>query len=139
MKVLNEHLFHECFNEYIFVGKKKITKLWYLLCMILSNSNSKFLSEMSLSVNVYNWFTRFGGRLNRVVSWNFSHVPNRIFSFNSNLIYGFSNWSTVDLQYCVSFRCRAKWSSVYIYTYIRIYMYILLNSFLLQFITRYWV
>ena len=32
------------------------------------------------------------------------------------------NWSIVDLQCCVSFRCTAKWF-VYIYIYIYIYIY----------------
>ena len=53
-----------------------------------------------------------------------------------NPAYSFSFfffWSIVDLQYCVSFRCTAKW--FHIYTYICI----LLDYFPLQVITRYWM
>ena len=41
-------------------------------------------------------------------------------SLNFFLSFFFLNWSIVDLQYCVSFRCTAKWFS---YSYICIYLY----------------
>ena len=48
-----------------------------------------------------------------------SHCPSRTFLFFPFI--NFFNWSVVDLECCVSFRCTVKWfSHTYIYTHIYI-------------------
>lgn len=46
------------------------------------------------------------------------------------VIFFFLNWSIIDVQHCISFKCTAKWSR---------YIYSFADSFPWWFITRYWV
>ena len=48
----------------------------------------------------------------------------------------FFNCSLVELQYCMSFRCTAKW---YTYTHIHVYIYSFFDSFPLWVIIKYWI
>ena len=60
--------------------------------------------------------------------------PHTLQNSVSLVYFFFFNWSTVDLQCYVSFRCTAKWIA-YTYTYIRSF----LDSFPILVTTEYWV
>ena len=62
-------------------------------------------------------------------------IPPYFFLFFTYFICVCFNWSIVDLQYHVSFRCTAQWFSLYIY----IYIYIISDSFPLSITTKYWI
>ena len=68
------------------------------------------------------------------IGTNFFFLLFLLFKFNCLVFLKNFYWSIADFQWCVSYRCTAKWIS-YTYTYI----HSLLDSFPIQAITEYWV
>ena len=74
-----------------------------------------FLHPRSLGANCTCWDYKLGGIL--WLCFQYISMLEKGFCFFSP---DFKSWSIIDLQYCVSFRCIAKWSS---YTYICRYLF----------------
>ena len=94
------------------VERSRAWKFFLLLCLRLSFlSFSLFLS----------FFPSFFLSLSFFLYFLSSLLPFFLPSFlSSSLSFFLYNWSIVDLQYYVSFRCTAKW---FCYTYVCIYLY----------------
>ena len=86
--------------------------LWWLQVPITNFDCLEFIEDVKKGFRRLGWVSTKGCFLKPFPDIRLCHL----FIF---LIFNFFNWSIVDLQYCVSFRCTAKWFS-YIYIYFQI-------------------
>ena len=101
---------------------------WFLRLMYI---RSKYMGSIYLKQKNKHWSLRPSVKAG-LSNMSFLSLYFQFFWFAILFSFFFFNWTIVDLQYCVSFRCTEKWFR-YIYIHmdiwIWIYMYILFFRF----------